>query len=51
MARAHRVAGITTFFTILYVLVFFETVQVPFVEEKVVNEILPVVRGIQVVRR
>ncbi|KAJ8074387.1 hypothetical protein PM082_015287 [Marasmius tenuissimus] len=43
MARAHRVAGIATFFTILYTLVFLQTIQVPFVEEKVVNEILPVI--------
>ncbi|KAK1224182.1 hypothetical protein PQX77_012922 [Marasmius sp. AFHP31] len=43
MARAHRVAGIATFLTILYTLVFLQTIQVPFVEEKVVNEILPVI--------
>lgn len=43
MARAHRLALITTFFTTLYLLAFFEVVAVPLIDEKIVREVLPVV--------
>ena len=43
MARAHRVAAISTFCLVLYLLAYFRVVSVPFVEERIADEILPVV--------
>lgn len=43
MTRAQRVAVISTVFISLYLLAFFEILQVPLVDGTVVQEILPVV--------
>jgi hypothetical protein len=43
MARAHRVAAISAFCLVLYLLAFFRVVSVPFMEERIADEILPVV--------
>lgn len=43
MSRASRLGLVTAFFTALYLLAFFQIVAVPFVDDKVVQEILPVV--------
>ncbi|KAJ3851589.1 dolichol-phosphate mannosyltransferase subunit 3 [Lentinula lateritia] len=42
MTRAQRIAVISTTLTALYLLTFFEILQVPLVEGAVVQEILPV---------
>ncbi|KAF9068266.1 dolichol-phosphate mannosyltransferase subunit 3 [Rhodocollybia butyracea] len=42
MTRAQRVAVISLVLTTLYFLVFFETLQVPLVDDAVVQQILPV---------
>ncbi|KAF9262537.1 dolichol-phosphate mannosyltransferase subunit 3 [Marasmius fiardii PR-910] len=42
MARAHRVAGLAALLITAYTLVLLEILQVPFVERKIVDEILPV---------
>lgn len=46
MTRAQRIAVISTILTALYLLAFFEILQVPLVEGAVVQEILPVVHVI-----
>ncbi|KAK7033538.1 hypothetical protein VNI00_012762 [Paramarasmius palmivorus] len=43
MTRAQRVGLLASIFTTLYLLVFFNVVEVPFVEEKIVDEIIPVI--------
>ncbi|KIJ97033.1 hypothetical protein K443DRAFT_681817 [Laccaria amethystina LaAM-08-1] len=43
MARAHRVAAISAFCLVLYLLAFFRVVSVPFMEERIADEILPVI--------
>ncbi|KAJ7451080.1 dolichol-phosphate mannosyltransferase subunit 3 [Mycena latifolia] len=43
MARAHRVALISTFFASLWMLVFFEVLSVPGLDEGAVKEIWPLI--------
>jgi dolichol-phosphate mannosyltransferase subunit 3 len=43
MARAHQVALIVTVFISIYLLAFFTIIPIPFLDEKVVQQILPVV--------
>ncbi|KAF9459682.1 dolichol-phosphate mannosyltransferase subunit 3 [Collybia nuda] len=43
MARAHRVAIITTVFSVLYLLAFFQVLAVPLMDDRIVEEILPVI--------
>ena len=43
MARAHRVALITTALISIYLLAFFSVFPVPFVDENIAQKILPVV--------
>ncbi|KAG5723276.1 hypothetical protein E4T56_gene322 [Termitomyces sp. T112] len=42
MTRATRVGAFAAVLTTLYLLVFFQTITVPFFEDKVVKEIIPV---------
>ncbi|KAJ3517409.1 hypothetical protein NLJ89_g529 [Agrocybe chaxingu] len=46
MARAHRVAAVTTLITIAYLLTFFNYLSVPLLDEKIAVQILPVVRSL-----
>lgn len=46
MARAHRLGLITSLLSTIYLLAFFQVLAVPFVEETVVQEILPLVSPI-----
>lgn len=43
MARAHRLALLTSFFTTLYLLAYFTIVPVPLVDAEVVQQVLPYV--------
>ncbi|TFK42208.1 dolichol-phosphate mannosyltransferase subunit 3 [Crucibulum laeve] len=42
MARAHRVAFLLSFITAAYLLTFFQVLSVPLVDDKVAQEVLPV---------
>ena len=46
MARAHRVAFLTTLFAVAYFLTFFNYLAIPLVDSKTAEEILPVVRDL-----
>ena len=44
MARAHRVAFVTTIISVAYMLTFFGVLSVPLVDDKIAAQVLPVVR-------